>query len=266
MKRFIILSMGLLLSISAIGREYNGPEESKITQSQANPEGFSENNKKLARPEFFNLYNKANAFLAESSNQEASKVIDQLEMIEDKNDFEEAYSALIRYTYAMQTGNSAQEANSLTKVVEKGAKHIDSDIYVSASMSLLKYQIQNKQYGEAVSTVGNMKKNKKAKRELKQIKDIVGKVEAVVEGKSAVVQKGMVDSSGIWHRKLIRPSIFLEEVVGDIEKFGFRCDNKNAAVAYEANSALNIPEEWGACTVKVYATEGTTFGLVQYTP
>ena len=168
MKNLILLSLGVLFSATALAQENYGPPEISVTQSQTDPGKFAENNQKLARPEFFDVYSKANMLLTQGSIDEAEQAIEQLEAMEDKNDFEQAYSALVRYNYATQSGNAALETRSLAKVVEKGAKHLDSDFYASAGMSLLKFQIQNKQYGEAVLTVDSMKKNKKSQKGTKK--------------------------------------------------------------------------------------------------
>ena len=266
--KIILYTLILLLSanIYAQGGGFRGPDPSEANKNEIDVDklNFNKSKKKLARPEFFELFELTNSSLNDSNFEAARTAIDKMTALSDKNAFEDAHIALVNYRYYELTNDTINSMPALVKVVNLGAKHIESSIYTTAGMNLFRYQVENRQYGEANETVSHMRNNKSAKKQLKKVKSIVKKVNAIVESDTAIVQQANVNKTGVWQRKLIRPSLFLEEVNGEVKKFGFRCEHKNAAVAYEEKSSLNIPKEWGTCTVKVYATEGTTFNLVQF--
>ena len=74
-------------------------------------------------------------------------------------DAEEVYYQLLEHWLAKGLNDAARARQSLEILVAMGQKHLDEEIYVPAAMDLLKQQLQDKSYAEALVTYESMQQS-----------------------------------------------------------------------------------------------------------
>ena len=218
-------------------------------------------------PDFITSFKRIEKLLRKEDMNKADKKIGEMTHYRDNNGLSEAEDAhyfLLTYWQAEHKGQAHKARESLEQMVQLGATRIDGKLFVPAAMQLFKFQVQERDYGAALETVAQLKREKDAEKQLSATKGLIGKLEKVVASEDPIFQDATLGANGVLTRTLIRPSFYLDKVEGNVDRYTIKCDKKEQDFPYSADGVLTIPKSWGTCKVSVHAEEGTTFSLVQF--
>ena len=216
-----------------------------------------------AHPKFGALFDQAQKAIMKDDLVKTEQLLSKLHEMKDLNAYEQSRIYLLEYWYNGKIGNKELEFDSASKLLTIGAGNIDSHAFVEAGMRLLRRQYNNQDLGGSIETLNNLRKDSASQSELMSIISVVKKLDDFAEQQTDIVQKITVNESGVWSAKLFKPQFFFNGINGEVSTLGFNCTNKQTTLNYKPDSVMEIPEDWGSCTMKVNAKPNTTFNLVQ---
>ncbi len=193
----------------------------------------------------------------------AKKPIDKLHEIPNLNIAEQARLHLIDSWYFGRLGDLPNENDALIKLMPIGAGVIESQAFVDAGIRLLKRQYNGKDYGGAITTLGYLRKDPNSAIELGTLAMAIKKLDDLAEGTQNIIQNVKANEQGEWSTTLLRPSFYLESIVGSVASVDFTCESKTTNLPYTPDSMMATPSAWGACSIKINSTPGATYNLVQ---
>lgn len=216
-----------------------------------------------ARPQFASVFQSARIAILKKEFPKAEKHIAKLRQLDKITPYEQAHLHLLDYWYAHEQGKKDSEADAALKVVETGAGNIESRTYVDIGMLVLKEQFNNQDLGGAIDTLNNLRKDPESQSDLAAVPMVVKKLDDLAAQKTDIMQKITTNESGNWSAKLFKQHFYFNGINGEINSIGFNCTNKQTTLPYKQDSIMEIPDAWGACTMKVNAKPNTSFNIVQ---
>ncbi|RZA08177.1 MAG: hypothetical protein EOO68_02440 [Moraxellaceae bacterium] len=194
---------------------------------------------------------------------QAKVYVEKLHKIPKPNKYEQSRIHLIDYWYQGKLGNKEAENEAAAKLMQIGLGNVDAVVFVEAGIRLLKRQYNAKNFGGAIETLAFLREEPSSHTELMSIASAVQQLDAIAVSTQDIVQPITTDSNGKWNAKLLRPTFFMDKINGEVSSVDFNCENKQANLAYKAESVMSTPASWGSCNVKINATPNTTFNFVQ---
>ena len=97
-----------------------------------------------------------------------------------------------------------------------------------------------------------------------KVRQILNEDRFIVNNGELTVCKKCDKPVPIWWRDLNRNRFSIDQVVGEIRDIKVTCSNGTVSVDYQPDIVWTVNKNWGACYVRVYGDEGTTFRLIEH--
>jgi len=103
-----------------------------------------------------------------------------------------------------------------------------------------------------------------------QIYKFAEKVRNILNSESYIVINGELTVCKVcdnpeprWWRDLNRNRFLIDQVMGELRDIKVTCNNGTVSIYYQPDIVWSINKNWGACYVRVYGDEGTTFRFIE---
>lgn len=216
-----------------------------------------------ARPKFASVFQLARIAILKEEFPKAEQNILKLRQMDNISPYEQAHLHLLDYWNADAQKKQALAEDVSVKVVETGAGNIEARTYVDIGMAVLKRQFNNQDLGGSIDTLANLRKEPQSEPDLAAVASVVKKLDDLAAQKTDIMQKITTNESGNWSAKLYKQHFYFNGINGEIGSIAFNCTNKQTTLPYKQDSIMEIPDAWGACTMKVNAKPNTSFNIVQ---
>lgn len=221
-----------------------------------------------ARSSFRRAYREFTTTLETASEEEASAALTLLTSIGGMNHYENAYYNFARFMYAQKFTTTTEQqfyleaalsfTNSTTDEV-----YLAEDQALYARRELLKFQVTNKYYREALATFEYLQES----GDTETVELFSPVKEAITRLQQDETSYGIpvtLDDSGHWNFSLFKNKVYAENVNGKLHEFKLRCDKNFVGFVVEPDISYDIPAALGDCDLEIIGDAGTTFVLVQH--
>ncbi len=106
-----------------------------------------------------------------------------------------------------------------------------------------------------------------------ELKPFVDEVMALIESDKLIATQAVIGEGNScetcatrWRHELLRRSVEITDIDGELESIDFRCDWARFTDAARDGVGWELPENWGDCSVVVTGATGATFKLVELPP
>jgi TonB family protein len=136
---------------------------------------------------------------------------------------------------------------------------------------ILALEIDSSQYGEALTTLEQLRAAPGSEAALAELDGLIRELESTIDSEGAVVVNGAIHTpcncetgTPVWAYTPVRRDFSFAEVSGNVERFEARCENHRLSAQVEAGTRWSLPAEWGSCRVFVFGEDAATFEFVEH--
>ena len=227
---------------------------------------------KGASNKFIRRFKAINKLIKEGKLDEAEPLLVDLELTEKHNLYEDAWFWWLHYEYLKAGGKAANSEmrDSLSKAIGYEEDYLQPDVFVAASQSLYKLEIQDRDFSAAIDTYERLANSKEARRSnyykevITNLQTHVQKVRELIAGNEILSLDARIGEHDYWSHRLLRRSFSLSDISGVLELVDIRCERRTARYTVSDTSTWTIPESWGNCNLYIKGTPGSTFRIYEY--
>ena len=95
--------------------------------------------------------------------------------------------------------------------------------------------------------------------------NVVQSLQAQWDNTAFLEIKGLIGDTP-WRYDIGRRYFYIENVVGMIQTIDVECDTRRLTIDFQADADYQLPEDFGACTLFINGTPGTTFSYIGVVP
>ena len=227
-----------------------------------------EGSQKGAYPKFVRRFRSLTAALKRGDLEKASRVMSRLNAMDIRNLYEDAYLNIARFNYAAAMNQSFEtQLRFLSRALDGQGQeqYIPEELYQSSLKVKFKLEIQTKDYTSALSSYRRLLKSVDAGDLPPEFGELYKHVRDVRTSKGSYRVAGEVLQSGIYRIGLYKERFSLHDVIGDITDMKLQCSAYQVELPFQIDTEFKVPASYGACTLFIYGSAGSTFALQQTT-
>lgn len=201
----------------------------------------------------------------------AKRLIDELDASEKRLLAEVCYLDILKENYYKATGDQ----KATLRYAERALVIADEVVSKQTYIHLLKESvIQNaiaKNYQTSLERFATLQEVNDHLTSDDQIYKFAEKVRQILNGDSYIVNNGELTAckkcdnpEPRWWRDLNRNRFSIDQVVGELRDIKVTCSKGTVTINYQPDIVWTVNKDWGACLVRVYGDEGTTFRLIEH--
>lgn len=115
----------------------------------------------------------------------------------------------------------------------------------------------------AYNTYKKLESLKAASPYLAQYKEVISKVDQVINSNEEIVVKANLHDDDYWSHALVRNSFSINDVEGELNKIDIRCANKRFEYSFKSNNTWTIPAKWQQCSLYIFGDDEAKFNLIE---
>jgi TonB family protein len=166
--------------------------------------------------------------------------------------------------YYQAVGEEKKAMHNFEQAISMRSLKTADKPYLVMVKNVFKIQVKHRLYSSALATFAAIEKIKGTEDLLASLKPLKQKIETVIASDQYIAVNLAIGDRGFSTYRLVRNQFSLANVEGNVDKLQVYCDNKHDTFSYAADSAWNIPESWGQCSVYVFGGQKTAFDIVEY--
>ena len=237
-------------------------------------EDFSENaDNRGARRKFRQAAKKIDKALKENELEKAKQLIDELKAKENTNLYEVSHLFARSFRYHLRKNEPRLALRDLNRAIKSEGAYIEKKAYKGFLVPKFLLESHLTYYKAALETYKLLEKHDLL-QEGDRASTTIKEVQKVLAGSSPFRVKGFIDpecncgtnEERFWFYQPIRRHIGFEKISGTVSRLVVRCELKTLEAEVDPDWEYKIPENWGACSVYVYGTEGTRFNMIEIPP
>ncbi len=220
-----------------------------------------------ASKEFIDAYKEFFDGIKSQPKEDAAALLEKLKASGGNNRYEAAFLSLANYLYANKYGNSLEQMKYLDAALSFSRDKNDPvflpvDEAIFARRELLKLQVKNAYYQEALGTYGYFAQVGD-KDSMFTFNSTVNQIIDIAKSEKSYEIPMALDEGGHATIKLLKHKVYATEVAGKLDEFKLYCQKKFVGFPVEADFGYDIPEAWGLCSLDVIGRAGTKFKIGQ---
>jgi len=201
---------------------------------------------------------------------EAERLIMEAHESEGLNLYEIDRLFLLEGVLNQTRGNDIAAMRAYSRAISGGGGHLTKDESIFVLRTLFALELNAERFTAAMRSFEMLKDWESPSDD-----DPISKAAAAIEGMKTSGSPFAVDARiennpnatpdhSFFDYEPLRREIGITDVSGSIDKLTIACDATTATIVFEEGWSWKAPNSWGACSVFVYGTPGTTFKIVEY--
>lgn len=221
-----------------------------------------------ARSTFRKLFRDFTTNLGAASLDEASAALESLTNVGGLNHYENAYLDFARFMFAQKFETPIKQQRYLTSALSysndpKETVYLANDQALYARRELLRLQVTNKYYSEALATLEYLK-NSGDTETMELFAPVNEAITRLKQDESSYGIPMTLDDYGHAGIGLFKHRVYVENINGKLYEFKLRCEKNYVGIVVEPEISYDIPAALGECHLEIIGDAGTTFVLVQH--
>ncbi|MGI9220554.1 MAG: energy transducer TonB [Woeseiaceae bacterium] len=211
---------------------------------------------------YANKHKKISKELEEGNLEKARELIDK--QFESKNLTLPELSWLwsLEAHYAGLVGDKQAQLAAVKRATISNGRWVTDDLYPSLLLIQTIRELELGNYSAAFRSHEKLLETKAEYPQLDVIQDNIERLQAVVASDATYAVPAQI-SEDKWSYSLLRNRFSLAQVNGDLGNLEIRCARNRVVDEARMGTSWEIPENWGACSVIVFGSSGTTFNLLE---
>jgi TonB family protein len=189
----------------------------------------------------------------------------ELEKLQAKNLYEDAFLNLGKYNYYRVWGTVHQQTQALSASIadEDTPRYLPKDQFSGALQLLFPLQVSAQEFAGALDTWRRLQTSGIDKELLARWKASVDDIEALRTDNRSYQVGGTIQNGSSWFYKLFKSRFQITVRSGQLSEIKLRCDKKYIFFRYEADLQYKVGNKLGNCAMELVGEPGTTFDLIQ---
>jgi TonB family protein len=227
-----------------------------------------------ARSAFTNDYAKVMRLYDEKLYEEAGAAVEELAVKRGLNLYERAWIWMLRAILARQGPDREGELVALeTALIQSNDDYFEPALLRNLLLREFELEASLRRYRDALATLDRLQKLDPNGTLPAPVLEVAGQIAALRESPASFAVSGSVaaprsqgDPLGVWQHTPLHREIAFDMIEGSIERFELRCSWQRFADTPSPETSWRMPQDWGDCSVFVFAPAGTRFRLIEYGP
>ena len=257
---FETLALETLESWTLVPAQFNGhPIDSAIRfkfkfQVPGHPRG--------AREQFRTRYIALTTAIDRNDKAAADAALAKLDV---QNLYEDAFTGLTDYSYALRYGSIDQQLVGLKRAIanESAAHYLPQAALEAALANLLRLQISTNRFGEAMDTWTKLQKVGTNKPAIEQFRPFIEQVKAVRSDDTPYGFTGEFEDDR-WFIDLFTSNFRIDVVAGQISTLKLRWEQTYRPFGFNPDLDYHVACKFGPCELEIEGSPGTRFKSVQF--
>lgn len=225
-----------------------------------------------ARAQFVRKYRRADGLLGNGDLEAARALLDELEVGERFNLYEDAWFWFLKYKYLAATHAPSDELiDALEKAIGYHEDYLPADAFLTAVAQLYALYASEFRFAAARGSLKRLRESEIAKsselydRTVDVLEATQLEVDALVGGPETFRLSARIGGYDYWVHELSRRIFSLDEIEGEVRKVDVRCERGTTRYhSVAAGTRWTIPDTWGDCGVYIEGRPGTKFAFYEH--
>lgn len=197
--------------------------------------------------------------LAEDNIAQAELKLTELADNASWNLYEDAWYWYLMANLYQKKGDQEGLYTSIKRAVAYEGKYLPDEQYLAALKILFKLEAQRFEYLEALDTYESIVNASNSADNYEYQTKIVNAIHTLLASEKTIRIPAKFNDSGAWTLSLARKTFSISDTQGKAQKLEVWCDAKLQNFKIIEDHTWTVPENWGACTLKVYGDQGASF-------
>ena len=184
----------------------------------------------------------------------------------DRTMYEEAFYALVQYNFAGAWGTPAEQLAALTRAsfIDRSRGFLPDGQLVTVLRAKLGLQLMLNHHARALVTIEQLRERSPAPEDAERYTAFEARIFELRDAPELRMEvAGTVGRSNQTVHHLLRNTVQLEDVQGDIAELRLHCDKAFVGFIYQEELAYTVNDNYRDCRVIIVGNPGTTFKLVE---
>ena len=217
---------------------------------------------------FARKYNKINEVLSAGDLDESGEMIDDVFDSKDLTLPEVTWLWALEARRAGLAGDKDRQLAAVRKATKSNGRWVSDELYPSLLLIRTIRELESGNYSAAFSSHEKLLATEAEYPQLEVVQDNIDRLQGVVASNAtysvpAKVDAGLgcEDCESKWSYRLLRHKFSLHKIDGELGNLEIRCARQRVVDTARPETVWEIPESWGACSVIVFGSPGSTFDL-----